>query len=72
MASRAPLHAIETVATPLASRGRLVSTKLSPPRLRDNVVARPRLIEALDRTDASLVVVAAPAGYGKSIIVGHG
>jgi LuxR family maltose regulon positive regulatory protein len=37
--------------------------------LRANLVARPRLLKALDQTEAALIVIAAPAGYGKSILV---
>src|SRR3954447_14390706 len=44
--------------------------RLAPPRLRRGIVARARLSRALDRgRDASLTLVVAPAGYGKSVAV---
>jgi LuxR family maltose regulon positive regulatory protein len=48
----------------------LVRTKLYVPRLRRNLVARVRLSERLDAgADAKLVVVSAPAGFGKTTAV---
>src|ERR1700742_4021595 len=52
--------------------------RLASPRLRRGIVARPRLSEALDSGwHASLTLVVAPAGYGKTVAVelwlaGHG
>ena len=44
--------------------------RLAPPRLRRGIVARPRLSRALDGgRDASLTLVVAPAGYGKTVAV---
>jgi LuxR family maltose regulon positive regulatory protein len=44
--------------------------RLAPPRLRRGIVARPRLSRALDSGwDASLTLVVAPAGYGKTVAV---
>src|SRR3954453_11459086 len=44
--------------------------RLAPPRLRRGIVARPRLSRALDRAwEASLTLVVAPAGYGKTVAV---
>ena len=44
--------------------------RLAPPRLRRGIVARPRLSRALDSgADASLTLVVAPAGYGKTVAV---
>src|SRR3954469_11483311 len=41
--------------------------RLAPPRLRRGIVARPHLSQALDSGwDASLTLVVAPAGYGKT------
>jgi LuxR family maltose regulon positive regulatory protein len=48
----------------------LVEAKLAAPRLRHRVVDRPRVRRALDAgRDASLTVVAAPAGYSKTTAV---
>jgi len=45
----------------------LVATKLHVPRRRTRTVPRPRLIERLESgQDAKLVLVAAPAGFGKT------
>src|SRR3954465_14012669 len=44
--------------------------RLAPPRLRRGIVARPHLSQALDSGwDASLTLVVAPAGYGKTVAV---
>jgi LuxR family transcriptional regulator, maltose regulon positive regulatory protein len=49
----------------------LVETKLIPPRRRPQLMARPRLLQALDRLDGTeLTIVSAPAGGGKSVLVG--
>ncbi len=49
----------------------LVETKLSRPRNRAHVVARPRLLGALDgHADTELTLVSAPVGGGKSLLVG--
>ena len=48
----------------------LLSTKLFPPILRPHLVARPQLIEQLNtRQHHLLVLVSAPAGFGKSTLV---
>lgn len=49
----------------------VVRTKLAPPRLRDDTVARPRLVDALrDAVTAHrLTLVSAPAGYGKTTLL---
>ncbi|MCE3550702.1 LuxR C-terminal-related transcriptional regulator [Pseudonocardia sp. RS11V-5] len=50
-----------------ANRDVLLATKLRPPPLRDGFVARPRLSASLaDAVSRELVVVSAPAGFGKS------
>ena len=45
----------------------LAETKLMLPRLRAEMVARPRVQHALDRDDVRLTLVAAPPGYGKTV-----
>src|SRR5690349_4450969 len=45
----------------------LAETKLLPPRLRPEMVARPRVQEALSRANVRLTLVAAPPGYGKTV-----
>ncbi|HEU4514346.1 MAG TPA: helix-turn-helix transcriptional regulator, partial [Nocardioidaceae bacterium] len=48
----------------------LVETKLLVPRPRRQVVPRPRLVDAVRRTSrASLTLVSAPAGFGKTTLV---
>jgi len=50
----------------------LVSTKLSMPPLRPELVLRPRLIERMDevlRADRALGLVSGPAGFGKTTLV---
>jgi ATP/maltotriose-dependent transcriptional regulator MalT len=48
----------------------LVETKLMPPRVREQIVQRPRLLRALDSFEgAELTLVSAPAGSGKSVLV---
>jgi LuxR family maltose regulon positive regulatory protein len=50
----------------------LIETKLRPPPLRDGLIARPRLIRLLDGAlSARLAVVSAPAGFGKSTLLGQ-
>ena len=54
---------------PFGPPGVLV-TKLHPPVVRDQTVARQRLLDALQPKPATrLTVVAAPAGYGKSTLL---
>jgi LuxR family transcriptional regulator, maltose regulon positive regulatory protein len=48
----------------------LLATKLHVPRSRPGLVTRPRLAHLLDEgTDRGLVLVVAPAGYGKSVLL---
>jgi LuxR family maltose regulon positive regulatory protein len=48
----------------------LVRTKMAFPRSRTELVSRPRLTEELRRAgDAALVLVSAPAGFGKTTLV---
>ncbi len=52
---------------PGATNDFVVRTKLSPPRLGGGLVARPRLLEPLNRgLRRKLTLIAAPAGYGKT------
>jgi LuxR family maltose regulon positive regulatory protein len=45
----------------------LAEAKLAPPRLRTDVVQRPRVLQAFDAgIDPALTLVAAPPGYGKT------
>ena len=48
----------------------LLDTKLHLPRSRPGAVRRPRLVEQLDRgTSATLTLVSAPAGFGKTTLL---
>jgi LuxR family maltose regulon positive regulatory protein len=48
----------------------LVTTKLRIPRMRPNLVARPRLREALAAGEGhALTLVSAPAGFGKTTLL---
>ena len=48
----------------------LLATKLHVPRAQPGLVARPRLAGRLDEgLDHGLVLIAAPAGYGKSVLL---
>ena len=48
----------------------LLSTKLFFPRLRSNLVSRPRLVEKLDRgLRGPMTLISAPAGFGKTTLV---
>jgi LuxR family transcriptional regulator, maltose regulon positive regulatory protein len=50
--------------------GLLLETKLHVPRRRRSAVARPRLIERLDRgVEGALTLVSAPAGFGKTTLL---
>jgi len=50
--------------------GELVAAKLEAPCVRPGVVARPRLIDALDASGGvGVTVVGAPTGYGKTLLV---
>ena len=45
-------------------------TKLVPPRFRTNLMSRPRLINLLvENQEARLVMISAPAGYGKTTLL---
>src|SRR5947199_2875199 len=48
----------------------IVATKLYLPRLRPNVVSRPRLLERLNEgLHGKLTLISAPAGFGKTTLV---
>jgi len=49
----------------------LISTRLRPPVLDANLVARPRLLTKISKTKSAgkLIVFSAPAGYGKSLLM---
>jgi LuxR family maltose regulon positive regulatory protein len=50
----------------------LLATKLYAPPARPGLVARPRLLQRLDRgLDSHLILVSAPAGFGKTTLVGE-
>lgn len=60
-----------TQLAPPESAWPLVGTKLSPPRARAEIVERPRLLRALDRlAGTELTLLSAPAGSGKTVLVG--
>jgi LuxR family maltose regulon positive regulatory protein len=76
---RATLEPV-THGTPSVERGqvgavfedRLLATKLYAPHTRSSLVARPRLIERLDdAAKGRLIVVWAPAGFGKTTLLGE-
>ena len=54
---------------PLAPIPFVPRTKFRPPRLPDDVLLRTRLLERLDRP-ATLTLIIAPAGYGKTTLAG--
>lgn len=50
----------------------IISTKLHPPPIRPGLVKRPRLMECLNLgVERKLTMVSAPAGYGKSTLLGE-
>jgi LuxR family maltose regulon positive regulatory protein len=61
----------QVVASAPEGSGPLVEIKLMPPRPRAQLVARPRLLKALDDlAGTELTLVSAPTGGGKSVLVG--
>ena len=56
--------------TTLDNAGPLLETKLYVPRLRRGLVARPRLIERMNRgAESKLTLISAPAGFGKTTLL---
>lgn len=56
--------------TQLSNTDELLSTKLTVPRLRAPLVARPSLLARLDEgLDRKLTLISAPAGFGKTTLV---
>ena len=56
--------------TTLDNAGPLLETKLYVPRLRRGLVARPRLIERMNRgAESKLTLLSAPAGFGKTTLL---
>src|SRR5262245_50600844 len=56
----------------LSGRADLLSTKLAPPRLRTTLVPRDELLARLDEgLDHQLTLLSAPAGFGKTTLVGQ-
>ena len=51
-------------------RSRLIQTKLHPPRVKAPLVDRARLWQRLDAHGGRIVLVSAPAGFGKTVLVG--
>jgi hypothetical protein len=52
-----------------ANLGVLLETKLQAPRVRREWVDRPALVRALDDCESRLILVDAPAGYGKTTLL---
>jgi LuxR family maltose regulon positive regulatory protein len=53
-----------------SQRDVLLATKLNVPELRPDLVSRPRLAQRLDEARGrGLVLVCAPAGYGKTVVL---
>lgn len=47
----------------------LIATKIVPPRRRPDLLDRPRLLNALrENAHLRLVIISAPAGYGKTFL----
>ena len=70
MAERPAATASEVAGPELARQGALLSTKLRPPGPRPDFLPRPRLAERLDEAlGRGLVLVCAPAGYGKTSLL---
>ena len=56
--------------TTLDNAGPLLETKLYVPRLRRGLVARPRLVERMNRGgESKLTLISAPAGFGKTTLL---
>ena len=53
----------------MSAAGQLLTTKLFPPSARPKRIARPRLLARLDE-NRPLTLIAAPAGFGKTTLLG--
>src|SRR5258705_13079833 len=70
MAERPAATALAAIAPEVEARGALLLTKLHPPGPRPDFLPRPRLAERLDEAlGRGLVLVCAPAGYGKTSLL---
>src|SRR4051794_31756222 len=58
-------------ATAPSRRRRVLTTKVSAPRLRPALVTRPHLLDLITDAHAPVTLISAPAGYGKSTLVAH-
>ena len=68
----AELSAAAPAGVAASSRDVLLATKLHVPRPQPGFVPRPRLVEALDEGLARrLILVCAPAGFGKTALLAH-
>jgi LuxR family transcriptional regulator, maltose regulon positive regulatory protein len=47
----------------------IIATKIRPPQMRTGIVHRQRLFDKINARPAKLILVAAPAGFGKSTVV---
>ncbi|RJE91337.1 LuxR family transcriptional regulator [Paenibacillus sp. 1011MAR3C5] len=55
-----------------ASHINLLKTKITAPRLREGLIERSRLLQQLNRSlEGKLTVICAPAGFGKSTLLGQ-
>ena len=60
----------EPLAPPEEQGGILLRTKFFIPPIRSNQIARPRLVDLINAgLDRTLILVSAPAGYGKTTLV---
>src|SRR5262245_48812908 len=61
---------MDSMHTTVVDRGFVVEAKLQPPAPRPSWVARPALVDELERAaDARLTLVSAPVGAGKSTLL---
>ncbi len=67
--SRRPTRSLFASRLVLMDAGVLLETKLHPPRVREEWVKRTELVQYLAASTAKLVLVDAPAGFGKSTLV---
>lgn len=63
-------NAVAQIGRPATERLRVLRSKLTPPPLRDGIIDRPALVERLVAARAMpVVLISAPAGYGKSSLL---